>query len=170
MAIGDYVRTLAGVIARGGQAIAAAIFGRGGSGSEAAAALRATFPSLPGNLLGGFVRGVQQQVAAGQTQFQGGALAGTNVLQIVAPGNIGPAQRVLIEATVTGDQGTEAVSQHWVDLEPGQTLEDAADIVKGRLALVFLGTDSPELADELEGEEPAEVTTRVKTIQIRSGG
>jgi hypothetical protein len=170
MALGDYVRTAAGAVAKGASAIVAAILNRGGTGQEASAALAQTFPSLSGQVIGGLVSGTRRQLAAGQTQFRGGALAGAPSLEIVGIGNVPTAQRVLIQATVTGSEGAISISSHWVDMQPGQTLENAANQVRGSLSLIYEGTDSPELAEEMEGEEVVDVETRTLLIQQRIGG
>src|SRR5271166_787109 len=170
MALGDYVETTAGALAKGASAIAAAILQRGGSGTEAAAALSNSFPSLSGQIIGGLVSGTRQQLAAGQTEFRGGGVFGAPSLTVAGVGDIPTFQRVTIRATVTGSDGTVSTSTHVVDQQPGQTLADANATVMGRLSLIYEGETSPELGEELEGEDVVDVETSVVAVEQRSGG
>jgi hypothetical protein len=170
MPLGDYVRTGAGALAKGASAIAAAVLQSGRSGTEAAAALASSFPRLSGRIIGGLVRGVQQQLSAGQTSFRGGAVFGGPSLAIIQRGDIPTAQRVLMRAAVTGSEGTVSISNHWVDLQPGETLADAARVVNARLDLIYQGSGSPDLAAELEGQDVVDVSLETLDIQVRQGG
>src|SRR5271165_709023 len=88
MAIGDYVRTFAGAVAQGASAIVASILNRGGTETEASAALRQTFQRLPQPQIASLISSVGRQLRAGVAQFQGGVQFGGAPLTITQVGDL----------------------------------------------------------------------------------
>ena len=139
--------------------------------------MRQAFPSLSGQIIGGLTRGVQQQIVAGQTTFKGGALFGAPALTIQQVGDQPTFQRALVQVTLTSADGASAVSHHWVDMQPGDTLSDATARATASVEMILGGIDSPEggltgadIEDELDNEDVINVSTRVEVVQQRSGG
>src|SRR5271166_2502837 len=170
MAIGDYVRTFAGAVAQGAQAIVASILNRGGTGTEASAALRATFQRLPQPQIASLISSVGRRLSGGQSIFQGGVQFGPPSLVITQVGDQPTYQQALIEVTARTSGGQQITTHHWVQMQPGQTLADAAQRAQATAGTIFASGDYPELEDETEGEDITEVTSRVQVVEQRAGG
>jgi hypothetical protein len=167
MAIGDYVRTSAGAFAKGARAIVAQALSTGRSGSEAAAALSSAFPRLSGQIAGGIVRGTQQQLAAGQTQFQGGLAFGAPALSVVGTGNIPTQQTVLVRVVVELADGSAIETHHNVRQQAGDSIESARAAAQSMAMKVFASGDYPELQEEAEeGGAQVDVNAYVESVSV----
>jgi hypothetical protein len=170
MAQGDYVRTFAGALAQGAQAIVASILNRGGSGTEAAAALRSTFQRLPQPQIASLISSVSRGLSAGQSRFAGGVQFGPPALLISARGNQPTPQEALIRVIATTSGGNQVVTHHTVQMSAGETLASAMERAKRTAGIIFGNEQYPELSEEADEEPITSVEAEVEVVYQRAGG